>query len=118
MPKINESELKTFVIYEGEAYLLERLAGFAEKYCNQDNWLTDWIFVGAKSAEDAIKVATIVDEAGTKRQGRIYTKLANIRDNWQAPMLSDEVHSPAQIMARMKEENRSTLVFRQGWVAI
>lgn len=118
MSKINEAELKTFVVYEGEAYLLEYLAGFVAKYCTQDNWLSDWIFVGAKSPQDAVKVASVVDDLGTKRQGRIYTKLANIRDNWQAPLLGEDSMGPTQIMAKIKEENQSTLVFRQGWVTI
>lgn len=117
MPKINESELKTFVVYEGEAYLLS-IGGLVAKYCNQDNWLTDWIFVGAKSAEDAVKVAAVVDDLGSKRQGRIYTKLANIRDNWRSPLLKEDAMCPTQIMSKIKEENQSTLVFRQGWVTI
>jgi hypothetical protein len=118
MSKINESELKTFVVYEGEAYLLEYLAGLAAKYCTQDNWLSDWIFVGAKSSEDAVKVAAVVDDFGSKRQGRIYTKLDNIRENWQSPLLGEEAMGPTQIMAGTKEQNQSTLVFRQGWVTI
>ncbi|MGL5923752.1 hypothetical protein [Chroococcidiopsis sp.] len=106
--------MQVFVVCEGNAFSIEDSPG----WLNQDNWMCDWIFVGAFSGLEAVAVAAAVDKASASRHGRIYTKVLAIQEKRQK-LLSKEVMPPASIYATqgggMNSEN---LQFNQGWVKI
>ncbi len=114
MAKINKENLQLFVVCEGVAYSIE----YAPKWLNQDNWMCDWIFVGAYSQDEAIAVATVVDDLSNKRQGRIYTKASSIREI-RGRLLGEDAMTPASIYATQGNSvNSERLQFNQGWVTI
>ena len=109
MAKIDESKIQVYVICEGVAYTVSE----APAWLNQDNWLCDWIFVGACTPEDAVKIAAIVDSSVS---GRVYGKTLNIRDTYKQKILDEEAMSPLQIFESIPAPNSNAMVYRQGWI--
>jgi len=103
-------ELNVYVVAEGDVFTL----GNCPDVLNQDNWLSDWVFVGAHSAPEALAVARVVDEMSNKRKGRIYTKMLNQREIRNRLLGADSL-SPSEIH---QSQGRLHLQFNQGWVKI
>lgn len=105
-------DLQVFVVCEGDVYSVES----APVWLNQNNWLCEWIFVGARSPDEALAVAAVVDEKGNKRIGRVYTKVLSLRDI-RSRILDLEDMTPSQIYKTQGNRvNSKRLQFNQGWV--
>jgi hypothetical protein len=106
--------LNLFVVYEGKAYSIED----APPGLSQDNWMCDWIFVGATDPITAVRVAAVVDDFASRHVGRIYQKASNIK------MIRDQILNESLMPPKVIYEtqgnkvNSVRLQFNQGWVKI
>ena len=111
---MTNQDRKLFVVCEGVAYAPEE----APEWLNQNNWMCDWMFVGAYSEDDAVAVAEAVDEASNQRRGRAYNKADNIM-NLRAKILREEEMSPVEIYRTQGGRiNSERLQFNQDWIKI
>jgi hypothetical protein len=105
---------QVFVVCEAEAFEIEN----APVWLNQDNWMCDWIFVGATSKSNAIAVAAVVDEMRNKRKGRTSAKAENIMAI-RGRIMEEDVMTPRTIYATQGNSvDSERLQFNQGWVVI
>lgn len=114
MARIDNENINTYVVCEGEVYAIDA----APKWLCQDNWMCDWMFVGAYSPAEAVAVASVVCDACNKRTGRIAGKGMEIM-NKRSRIFNEDRMTPAQIYATQGNKvDSNNLVFRQGWVKI
>jgi hypothetical protein len=110
--------MQIYVVYEGVAAPIEALTDWMLRYCDQDNWLQDWVFAEADSCEMAKLVASAVAKNINQREGRVRQKYENLRDKYRLRLLSLCRMSPVEILGSIKSQHQATLIFKQGWVQL
>lgn len=115
--KSKEQAQNIYVVYEGEVYPIENLTDYVTRYCTQENWMSDWLFVSAESPSHALKIAEIVDK-GSKATPRVYTKILSVKEK-RDRLIDKDLMTPKEIWELVEiPEHRSAMSFNQGWIVV